>query len=88
MGGPLENSLLALYPTGCGMSLPEKVVGFLRKNKGCYYCVSCLGKALNTTSHSVSTIQETLSLCSGFTAQWGPCPACNSGRSKNLIKAS
>ena len=73
---------------GCTMSIPEKVVAFLRKNKGSYYCASCLAKAILTRGHAVGTIQETLGLCNGFTAHWGPCPACQSGRSKNLIMAN
>lgn len=69
------------------MSIPAKVVQFLRQNPGSFYCSSCLAQSVQTTSHVVTTIQETLGFCTGFTPQWGPCPACHSARNRNLIKA-
>ena len=70
------------------MTIPEKVVGFLRTNKGNFYCADCLCDAVNTTSGAmISTIRATLALCSGFTAKRDTCPVCHSDREKDLIKA-
>ena len=71
------------------MTIPEEVVGFLRKNKGNYYCVYCLCDAVNTKSHAmVNTIRATLALCNGFSAKREGCPACLSGHERDLIKAN
>jgi hypothetical protein len=71
------------------MSIPEQVVGFLGKNKGNWYCKTCISNAIGTPSEPlVNTVMVTLSLCVGYSAKYENCPACLSDRNRYLVKAN
>ena len=71
------------------LTVPERIVGVLKKHRGTAYCDDCitaLAGLQNRTQAQLVTL--TLGLCSGYTRLDGVCPLCRSDRDKKLIKAN
>jgi len=69
--------------------VPEKVVEFLRANKGVDFCDDCISKQLSLKRRQqVQAVTATLALGSGYTRKAGFCPACKAKREKLLIRSN
>jgi hypothetical protein len=70
------------------MTVPEKIVGFLRKHRTQAVCDDCLFKELDLKQRQeVQPVTATLALCSGFSRLKGQCSVCGSNRPKYVTKA-
>jgi hypothetical protein len=74
------------------VSIPQRIVDFLRQHQGSYFCDDCVAIDLKMKQRQeVQTVTATLALCSGYLRIDGHCSECDpkaSGRSKLVIKAN
>ena len=69
-------------------TVPERIIGFLKKSKGTAYCDDCICATVGLSNRTqAQLVTLTLGLCSGFTRNEGRCPSCQHD-DKKLTKAN
>ncbi len=71
------------------LTVPERIVDFLKKHRGTAYCDDCIWGLVGLSNrHQAQIVNQTLGLCSGYTRTEGRCQSCQSDKDKRLTKAN
>ena len=72
------------------MTNPEKVVSFLRRNRGVFFCDGCLADKVGVSpKEEVDLITSTLTLCPGFESlESGTCAGCGETMKKKVTRST